>query len=97
MFADFGYQQLVCHDCKEYFDFLPRHQPKLWSILHDESALAYIGRFQIMHNGHKIEFIHEDDLDPAYVRVADFELAGHISNILRAVYPDDSTLFASKV
>lgn len=95
MFANFGYQQLVCHDCKEFFDFLPRIQPKLWGILANEGGLVAIGRFQIMHNGHHIEFIHEDDEDlnhdliATYTRVADFELEGHISTILRKVYPDN--------
>ncbi len=94
MFANFGYQKMVCYDCKEYFDFLPRHQPKLCSLLNSESALAYIGRFQLTHNGHRIEFIHEDDEDldhdliATFTRVADFELNGNISRILRLVYPD---------
>lgn len=93
MYANFGYQKLVCYECKEYFDFLPRHQPKLISILSSVSALAYIGRFQIMHNGHHIEFIHEDDKDldhkliSTFKRVADFELDGHIASILQTVYP----------
>lgn len=101
MFANFGYQQMVCHDCKEFFDFLPRNQPKLRSILNSESALAYIGRFQIAHNGHRIQFIHEDDEDQdmsliaTYTRVADFELDGHISEILRLVYPDNSSHLAN--
>ena len=94
MYANFGYMKLVCYDCKQYFDFLPRSQPKLISIFNSETALADIGRFQVMHNGHKIEFIHEDDEDldwdliSTFTRVADFELDGHISRILRLVYPD---------
>jgi hypothetical protein len=84
------------------FSFSYRSQPKLRSIFDSEKALADIGRFQVMHNGHKIEFIHEDDDDldwdqiSTFTRVADFELSGHISRILRLVYPDEYKSFPNQ-
>lgn len=90
MFANFGYNKMVCYDCKEVFT--PRFC-KLWDFLSNDSGLAGVGRFQVVHNGHKIEMVNTDDPSvdwdaiSDFREVPDFELSGNVRQILSEVYP----------
>ncbi|MBF0232876.1 MAG: hypothetical protein HQK65_07540 [Desulfamplus sp.] len=92
MFSKFGYNYMVCHDCKEVFT--PRFS-KLYSIIANDRGLAEIGRFQIVHNGHKIELLNDNDqnadweLINTYQEIPSFELVGNIRTLLRELYPQD--------
>lgn len=91
MFANFGYYRLVCFDCKEVFT--PRFC-KLWDYIANESGLAWVGRFMISHNGHKIALVNTDDPEndwnmiSTHEEIFDFELRGRIKRLVNDVYPD---------
>ncbi|CCK81218.1 hypothetical protein [Desulfobacula toluolica] len=92
MFSKFGYNSMVCHDCREIFT---PQLSQIYSILANKSGLAEVGRFQIVHNGHNIALINDNDPDvdwdliKTYEKVRSFELKGNIRTILRNLYPQD--------
>ena len=72
---------------------IPGRFCKLWDFLSNDSGLAGVGRFQVVHNGHKIEMVNTDDPSvdwdaiSGFREVPDFKLSGNVRQILSEVYP----------
>ena len=93
MYVNSGYYRLVCFDCKE--EFSPRFC-KLWDYIGRDSGLAWVGRFMIAHNGHRIALVNTDDPEvdwdtiSSFNEVPDFEIRGRIKRLINKIYPKAS-------